>query len=210
MEDTLDHEENPIISRGDQRYEIMQRLAKGTELEVVDSLWLLDCFVYRLVDCVVEFVLINYKQSSRCVVLVNMVTAEDLEDEDLESEITSECEKYGPIEKLIIHHKGTQEKAGNEENKENEENEDTTKENGENVESEMQEAKETAEEKEEVKDTENKEEEKLEGKKEDEKTMKDFVCKVFILFQNFTGLLHYFNWSVLQLLCAKREYWCTK
>ena len=39
---------------------------------------------------------------SRVMVLKNMVGPEDL-DEDLESEVTEECSKYGEVEKVIIY-----------------------------------------------------------------------------------------------------------
>ena len=42
-------------------------------------------------------------------VLQNMVTAEDL-DEDLEEEVTSECSKHGAVDRVIIY----QEKQGTE------------------------------------------------------------------------------------------------
>ncbi len=42
-------------------------------------------------------------------VLQNMVIAEDL-DEDLEDEVTSECSKYGNVERVVIY----QEKQGTE------------------------------------------------------------------------------------------------
>lgn len=46
-------------------------------------------------------------------VLQNMVTAEDL-DEDLEEEVTSECSKHGEVERVIIY----QEKQGTEDDAE--------------------------------------------------------------------------------------------
>lgn len=39
---------------------------------------------------------------SRVLVLNNMVTAEDL-DEDLEEEVTSECSKHGSVERVVIY-----------------------------------------------------------------------------------------------------------
>ena len=50
---------------------------------------------------------------SRVVVLRNMVSVEDL-DEDLEYEVTSECNKYGSVERVVIY----QEKQGVEEDAE--------------------------------------------------------------------------------------------
>ena len=47
---------------------------------------------------------------SRVVVLRNMVTPEDV-DEDLEDEVTSECSKYGSVDKVVIY----QERQGIEE-----------------------------------------------------------------------------------------------
>jgi len=41
-------------------------------------------------------------RQSRVMVLKNMVGPEDL-DEDLESEVTEECSKYGEVEKAIIY-----------------------------------------------------------------------------------------------------------
>ena len=43
-------------------------------------------------------------------VLENMVTMEDL-DEDLEEEVTSECSKYGSVDRVVIY----QERQGTEE-----------------------------------------------------------------------------------------------
>ena len=48
-----------------------------------------------------QFVLSVLLQS-RVMVLKNMVGPEDL-DEDLESEVTEECSKYGEVEKAIIY-----------------------------------------------------------------------------------------------------------
>ena len=44
----------------------------------------------------------SFLVQSRVMVLKNMVGPEDL-DEDLESEVTEECSKYGEVEKAIIY-----------------------------------------------------------------------------------------------------------
>ena len=43
-----------------------------------------------------------FSLQSSVVVLRNMVSAEDL-DEELEDEVTSECSKYGSVERVIIY-----------------------------------------------------------------------------------------------------------
>ena len=53
------------------------------------------------------------RQSSSVIVLRNMVDADDL-DEELEEEVTSECSKYGAVQRVIIY----QEKQGVEEDAE--------------------------------------------------------------------------------------------
>ena len=50
---------------------------------------------------------------SKVMVLQNMVTMEDL-DEDLEEEVTSECSKHGQVQRVIIY----QEKQGTEDDAE--------------------------------------------------------------------------------------------
>ena len=44
----------------------------------------------------------GYSLQSSVVVLRDMVSAEDL-DEELEDEVTSECSKYGSVERVIIY-----------------------------------------------------------------------------------------------------------
>lgn len=56
---------------------------------------------------------LSRKVESRVLVLRNMVSVEDL-DEDLEEEVTSECSKYGSVERVIIY----QEKQGMEDDAE--------------------------------------------------------------------------------------------
>ena len=51
-----------------------------------------------------------YSFQSRVMVLLNMVSAEEL-DEELETEVTEECGKYGRVVRVIIY----QEKQGEEE-----------------------------------------------------------------------------------------------
>jgi len=72
-EDSLTQEENLTIS-ANQRYLVMQRLARESPLVT----------------------------TSRCIVLKNMVDAEDVDDE-LEEEVTSECSKYGAVEKVVLY-----------------------------------------------------------------------------------------------------------
>lgn len=78
-EDSLSQEENITIS-GTQRYMIMQKLARG-----------------------------EIKTPSRVVVLLNMVTADEI-DGELESEVTEECGKFGPVEKVVIYQEPQNEK----------------------------------------------------------------------------------------------------
>lgn len=54
-------------------------------------------------------VLSPFPLQSKVMVLQNMVTASDL-DEDLEEEVTSECSKHGPVDRVVIY----QERQGTE------------------------------------------------------------------------------------------------
>eukprot|EP01089_Gocevia_fonbrunei_P000584 TRINITY_DN1058_c0_g1_i2.p1 TRINITY_DN1058_c0_g1~~TRINITY_DN1058_c0_g1_i2.p1 ORF type:complete len:224 (-),score=82.08 TRINITY_DN1058_c0_g1_i2:33-704(-) len=74
-EESLSLEENITISNPNQRYEIMQKLARGPTTTT--------------------------PKPSRCVVLRNMVDAENV-DEDLEGEVAEECSKFGVVEKVVI------------------------------------------------------------------------------------------------------------
>mmetsp|Transcript_13893 Transcript_13893/g.22947 ORF Transcript_13893/g.22947 Transcript_13893/m.22947 type:complete len:336 (+) Transcript_13893:2167-3174(+) len=71
---SLSQEENVTI-RSSQRLMVMQKLARGGGS--------------------------TDKQPSRCVVLRNMVTPKDV-DEDLELEVTEECGKFGVVEQVVI------------------------------------------------------------------------------------------------------------
>ena len=46
--------------------------------------------------------LMSRKLQSRVVVLRNMVGPDEI-DEELEEEVTSECESYGPVDRVIIY-----------------------------------------------------------------------------------------------------------
>jgi poly(U)-binding-splicing factor PUF60 len=84
-EESLSHEENLTLSNPNQRYALMQKLARGTS--------------------------VGGKASSRCMVLKNMVGPDDVDDE-LEAEITDEASKYGIVERVVIYQERQSEKPG--------------------------------------------------------------------------------------------------
>lgn len=84
VEESLSHEENLTLSTPNQRYALMQKLARGT---------------------------ITGGKSSRCVVLKDMAGPEDVDDE-LEGEITDEATKYGIVERVVIYQERQSEKPG--------------------------------------------------------------------------------------------------
>ena len=67
-------------------------------------MWLCRCDLVTLLSLCVQ---------SKVMVLRNMVDAEDL-DEELEDEVTSECSKYGSVDRVVIY----QEKQGAEDDAE--------------------------------------------------------------------------------------------
>lgn len=84
-EETLSHEENVTIS-GSQRYQLMRKLANAREISKASE------------------------QNSRCIVLHDMVTAREIDDE-LEREVTEECSKFGMVEKVVIYQDNPQDEA---------------------------------------------------------------------------------------------------
>jgi poly(U)-binding-splicing factor PUF60 len=81
-EDSLSQEENMTISGGQQRFLIMQKLARG-----------------------------EIKTASRVLILRNMVGPDEV-DQELEGEVTSECSKYGIVERVVIYQERQSNKPG--------------------------------------------------------------------------------------------------
>ena len=90
---TLQQEENVSISGSNARLMIMKKLSRKAEVRPGRG---------REYVTEREVMPDSSPQQSKVVVLRNMVTAEDL-DEELEEEVTSECSKYGNVERVIIY-----------------------------------------------------------------------------------------------------------
>eukprot|EP01087_Luapelamoeba_hula_P002877 TRINITY_DN1267_c2_g1_i1.p1 TRINITY_DN1267_c2_g1~~TRINITY_DN1267_c2_g1_i1.p1 ORF type:complete len:233 (+),score=58.39 TRINITY_DN1267_c2_g1_i1:695-1393(+) len=83
QEDPLAREESLSINTPYKRFEIMQKLARSTDIF----------------------------KTSRCIVLRNMVGVEDVDD-DLQHEVTDECSKHGPVDKVVIYQEKQSERPG--------------------------------------------------------------------------------------------------
>lgn len=93
---TLQQEEEVSISGSNARLMIMQKLSRKSEV----------CYNVNISYYCLFL-------QSKVVVLRNMVTVEDIDD-DLEDEVTSECSRYGNVNRVLIY----QEKQGIEEDAE--------------------------------------------------------------------------------------------
>jgi hypothetical protein len=113
VEESLSHEENLTLSNPNQRYALMQKLARGTSAggKVRRHLGIAHCCSSLLTAFFYLRLLLPRVQSSRCMVLKNMVGPDDVDDE-LEGEITDEASKYGIVERVVIYQERQSDKPG--------------------------------------------------------------------------------------------------